>query len=151
MTYKTNLSFALLLALAPAGEAAAVGTNAEATPTAASVPSVVSSDCSQGFLSRLGAAYHEDAQPADPKAPAPARRAINAPLDSPPFHNGEWQLGGVAAPIGVPAAYGQYPLQKALACTKLGDWMKRNHIEVNGWINPSGTRPTTTTTMCRCT
>jgi hypothetical protein len=60
----------------------------------------------------LGAAYHEDAQPADPNAQVPAWRAMDAPLNSPPFPNGEWQLGGVAAPTEVPTAYGQYPLQK---------------------------------------
>ena len=147
MMMKKVLPFALLLALAPTGEAlastdAAVA-SVEVAPANAldagtpSAPVASSSDCSQGFFSRLGAAYREDAQPADPNAPAPARRAMDAPLDSPPFPSSEWQLGGVAAPIGVPNSYGQYPLQKALACTKLGSWMQRNRIEINGWINPS--------------
>ena len=146
MMSKKLLSFALLLALAPAGEAAAAAAPVAGTdvmPAAglddgsAGAPAAANDDCSQGFFSRLGAAYRADAQPADPNAPAAPRRAMDAPLDSPPFPNGEWQLGGVAAPIGVPVAYGQYPLQKALSCTKLGNWMKRNRIEVNGWINPS--------------
>lgn len=144
MISKKVLSFAVLLALAPAGRALASPDAVPSSPVmaaadlgaAASTPDA-GDDCSQGFFSRLGRAYRDDAQPADTNAQAPARRAMDAPLDSPPFPNGEWQMGGVAAPVGVPVAYGQYPLQKALSCTRLGQWMKRNRIEVNGWINPS--------------
>jgi hypothetical protein len=131
MVSKKVLSLALLLAMAPAAEAMAstgdvvsttdVAAAADLGQVAPSAPAAGSGDCSQGFFSRLGAAYREDAQPADPNAAAPARRAMDAPLDAPPFPNGEWQLGGVAAPIGVPNSYGQYPLQKALSCTKLGN------------------------------
>jgi Putative beta-barrel porin-2, OmpL-like. bbp2 len=98
-----------------------------------------SSDCSLGFLSRLTAAYREDANPAptDPNAPAPARRGLDSPFSSPPFPSAEWQLGGMDYPIGVPNENSQYPLEKALACTDLGSWMQKNHIEVSGWINPS--------------
>jgi hypothetical protein len=98
-----------------------------------------SGDCSQGFFSRLTAAYREDANPApaDPNAPAPARRAMDSPFSSPPFPSAEWQLGGVAYPIGVPNENSQYRLEKALACTDLGQWMQKNRIEVYGWINPS--------------
>ncbi|WP_445144576.1 outer membrane beta-barrel protein [Dyella sp. Tek66A03] len=144
MVSKKILSFAVLLALAPASEVLASTTDVSSAASAADVgnvapsaPAAGSADCSRGFFSRLGSAYREDAQPSDPNAPAPARRAMDAPLNSPPFPNSEWQLGGVAAPIGVPVAYGQYPLQKALSCTKLGNWMERNRIEINGWINPS--------------
>ncbi|UPG94424.1 outer membrane beta-barrel protein [Luteibacter aegosomatissinici] len=96
-----------------------------------------SDDCSQGFGTRLAAAYREDAQPADPNAPAPARRAMPSSFPSPPFPSAEWQLGGVAYPIGVPNLNSQYPLEKAMACNALGKWMKDNRIEVYGWINPS--------------
>ncbi|WP_114238797.1 outer membrane beta-barrel protein [Dyella sp. C9] len=147
MNSKKVLSLALLIALAPFGQAMASTGDAATSvdvspandldPATHSVQTPSSTDCSQGFLSRFAAAYREDAQPADPNAQAPARRAMDAPLDSPPFPNSEWQLGGVPAPIGVPVAYGQYPLQKALSCTKLGSWMQRNRIEINGWVNPS--------------
>ncbi|WP_267224446.1 outer membrane beta-barrel protein [Dyella silvae] len=147
MISKKVLPFALLLAFAPFGETLASTNDAVSTTDVApaadlgqgtpATPVAASSDCSHGFFSRLGAAYREDAQPADPNAQAPARRGMDAPLDSPPFPSSEWQLGGVPAPIGVPNAYGQYPLQKALSCTKVGKWMERNKIEVNGWINPS--------------
>jgi len=141
---KHSLALLLVLALVPAGEAlAAMATAAspvvaDQTAAVATTPTLLaSSDCSTGIFSRLAAAYREDAQPADPNAPAPARRAMAAPLDSPPFPNSEWQLGGVDAPIGVPDTNSQYPLEKALSCTALGQWMQSNHIEVFGWINPS--------------
>jgi len=148
MMSKKVLSFALLLAFAPVGEAAAfelaVPVGAEVTPAAAlggvnAGPVAESSDCSRGFFSRLAAAYREDAQPADPTAstPAPARRSMDSPFSSPPFPSSEWQLGGVDYPIGVPNENSQYPLEKAMACTKLGHWMQDNRIEVYGWINPS--------------
>jgi len=123
MKLRNVLLFGVLLALAPVGKAIAL------TPT--------SSDCSRPFGSRLAAAYREDAQPADPNAPAPARRAMPSPLDSLPFPSAEWQLGGVAYPIGVPNLNSQYPLEKALACTALGRWMQSNRLEIYGWINPS--------------
>lgn len=103
----------------------------------ASGPVAASGDCSRGFFSRLAAAYKEDAQPADPNAPSPARRGMDAPFSSPPFPSSEWQLGGVDNPIGVPDTNAQYPLERALACTKVGHWMQDNRIEVYGWINPS--------------
>ena len=148
MMSKKVLSFALLLAFAPVGEAAAfelaAPVGAEVTPAAAlggdnAGPVAESSDCSRGFFSRLAAAYREDAQPADPTAstPAPARRGMDSPFSSPPFPSSEWQLGGVDYPIGVPNENSQYPLEKAMACTKLGHWMQDNRIEVYGWINPS--------------
>ncbi|WP_266169281.1 outer membrane beta-barrel protein [Dyella subtropica] len=140
MQYKKALAFAVVLALAPAGQAFAsvveVPVSAAADLPGSPSPTA-SSNCSSGIFSRLAAAYREDAQPADPNAPAAARRGLDAPLDSLPFPSSEWQLGGVPAPIGVPYSYGQYPLQKALSCTSLGHWMERNRIEINGWINPS--------------
>ena len=98
-----------------------------------------SGDCRIGFFSRLGAAYAEDAHPAaaDPNATAPTRRAMESPFSSPPFPSAEWQLGGVAYPIGVPNLNSQYPLEKALGCTAFGHWMQDNRVEIYGWINPS--------------
>jgi len=96
-----------------------------------------SDDCSKGFASRFAAAYREDAQPADPNAEAPARRGLASPFSSPPFPSAEWQLGGVAYPIGAPNLNSQYPLEKALACNSVGNWMKENRIEVYGWLNAS--------------
>lgn len=134
MQHNKALAFALLLALAPAGKAMAAS---DLGPAPAAPVAVASSDCSAGFFSRLAAAYREDAQPADPNAPAPKRRGMDSPFSSPPFPSAEWQLGGVEYPVGVPNENSQYPLEKALACTRLGHWMQDNRIEVYGWINPS--------------
>ncbi|GLQ45052.1 hypothetical protein GCM10007862_01030 [Dyella lipolytica] len=141
MYFKKALVTSILLAVAPVSQVLAQSTDVSNMPASGSLPAApvvtASSDCSNGFFSRLVAAYREDAQPADPNAPSPARRAMDAPFDSPPFPNSEWQMGGVAAPIGVPDTNSTYPLEKALGCTKVGQWMQRNRIEIFGWINPS--------------
>ncbi|WP_158879847.1 outer membrane beta-barrel protein [Rhodanobacter sp. L36] len=135
MQVKKIIAFSVLLALAPAGQAMAASATAADSATASTQPA--SSDCSNGFGTRLAAAYREDAQPADPNATPTPRRAMDAPLDSPPFPSSEWQIGALPAPIGVPDTNAQYPLEKALACNALGHWMQRNRIEVFGWITPS--------------
>ncbi|MFC3651734.1 outer membrane beta-barrel protein [Dyella humi] len=142
MYYKKALAAAILLTAAPVfSQAMAQSTNVSSMPASTSLPAspiaAESSDCRKGFLSRFAAAYREDAQPADPNAAAPKRRAMDAPFDSPPFPNSEWQMGGVAAPIGVPDTNSTYPLEKALGCTKLGGWMQRNRIEIFGWLTPA--------------
>jgi hypothetical protein len=105
-----------------------------------------SDDCSQGFATRFAAAYREDAQPADPNAPTPARRGLASPFSAPPFPSAEWQLGGVPYPIGAPNLNSRYPLEKALACTSVGNWMKENRIEVYGWLNVSANLSTSSRT-----
>jgi hypothetical protein len=142
MYYKKALVASILLAVAPVSQAMAqstASTNVSTMPASSlpAAPIAESGDCSHGFLSRFAAAYREDAQPSTSSSPAPARRAMDAPFDSPPFPNSEWQLGGVAAPIGVPDTDNTYPLEKALGCTKFGQWMQRNRIEVYGWVTPS--------------
>ena len=105
---------------------------------AASDSRAVSSDCNNGFLARLAAAYREDANAEpDANAPAPARRGMESPFSSPPFPSSEWQLGGLDYPIGVPNGNATYPLEKALACTGAGQWMQNHRVELYGWINPS--------------
>lgn len=142
MYYKKALAAAILLTAAPVfSPAMAQNTNVSDMPASTSLPAspvvAESGDCSRGFFSRFAAAYREDAQPSSSSSPAPARRAMDAPFDSPPFPNSEWQMGGVPAPIGVPDTNSTYPLEKALSCTKFGQWMQRNRIEIYGWITPS--------------
>ena len=141
MQYKKALAVSILLAVIPLGQALAQSADAN-MPASTTLPAAplasASGDCSNGFISRLAAAYREDAQPADSNAPAAPRRAMDSPFDSQPFPSSEWQLGGVDNAIGVPDTNSQYPLEKALSCTKLGQWMQRNRIETYGWINPSG-------------
>lgn len=130
---------AIVLALVQMPIARAVDDDGTAEPAASTVAAGSSSDCSSNFFSRLAAAYREDMNPApaDPNAPASARRAMDSPFSSPPFPSAEWQLGGMDYPIGVPNENAQYPLERALACTGLGHWMQDNRIETYGWINPS--------------
>jgi hypothetical protein len=150
MFYKKALVTSILLAAAPLSQQVLAQSTNVSTMPASSLPAAPvatgSSDCSNGFFTRLIDAYREDAQPADPNAPSPARRAMDAPFDSPPFPNSEWQLGGVDEPIGVPDTNNTYPLEKALGCTKLGQWMQRNRIETYGWINPSANLSTSSFT-----
>ena len=128
-----------LIGMAQTANAASNDIADAATTIATSAPAAASSDCSTSFASRLAAAYREDLDPAaaDPSAAPPARRALPSPFSSPPFPSAEWQLGGVAYPIGVPNLNSQYPLERALACNGFGRWMQDNRIEVYGWINPS--------------
>jgi hypothetical protein len=151
MYYKKARAAAILLTVAPIfSQAWAQDTNVSAMPASTSLPAAPvaaeSGDCRRGFFSRLAAAYREDAQPNSSNAPAPARRAMESPFDSQPFPSAEWQLGGVDYPIGVPNENSQYPLEKALGCTKLGQWMQRNRIETYGWINPSANLSTSSFT-----
>src|ERR1700710_1730008 len=53
------------------------------------------------FLQRLGGYYKADWTGHLPSSPAPARRMLDAPLDSPPFPSSDWGYGGSSA-IGVP-------------------------------------------------
>ncbi|QAU24187.1 hypothetical protein EO087_09460 [Dyella sp. M7H15-1] len=140
MFSKKALVTSILLTVGPMSQVLAQSTNVSTMPTSslpASPAATLSGDCTHGFFTRLMAAYREDAQPSDPNAPAPARRGMDSPFDSPPFPNSEWQLGGVDEPIGVPDTNSPYPLEKALGCTKFGQWMQLNRIEMYGWINPS--------------
>ncbi|MET0232182.1 MAG: hypothetical protein ABW186_14705, partial [Rhodanobacteraceae bacterium] len=139
-----GLFAATLIALSAAAHAQDATDAHAATATVVSTAPAQSSssDCSSSFASRLAAAYREDFNPApaDPsaaQASPPARRAPDSPFPSPPFPSAEWQLGGVAYPIGVPNLNSRYPLERALECTGFGKWMTDNRIEIYGWINPS--------------
>lgn len=144
-TPATTLALALLSA---AGTLPAQTPATEATEAPQPATTGSSSDCSSNIFSRLASAYREDANPApaDPNAPATPRRAMDSPFGSPPFPSAEWQLGGVAYPIGVPNGNSQYPLEKALGCSRLGHWMQDHHIEIYGWINPSANLSTSSGT-----
>jgi hypothetical protein len=64
---------------------------------------------------------------------------MDAPLDPPPFPNGQWQLSCVAAPISVPVSYGQYPLQKSLACIPVLKTPSKPTIRSSPWSTLSST------------
>src|SRR5262249_62370109 len=66
----------------------------------------------------------------------PKRRALPAPLPSPPFPSSEWQGYSL---IGVPVDTTRYPLMQALQGTWEGDLLDSSRTRVYGWINPPAT------------
>ena len=91
-----------------------------------------------GFLKRFVRANIDDFQkkdeePSEEPAP-PARRALPAPYQSPPFPSGEYQGYPL---IGVPAGDTEYPLMKALNGGPCGDTLKNLKINIDGWVNAS--------------
>src|SRR5262249_51691542 len=90
------------------------------------------------------AGYEESQPPAQPASPPaettaaptePARRALPAPLLSPPFPSGEWQGYPL---IGVPYDTTRWALMKELQGTWPGDLLDSERIRVYGWVNASG-------------
>jgi hypothetical protein len=77
------------------------------------------------FLQRLGEFYKADWTGKLPSSPAPARRALDAPLNSPPFPSSDWGYGGSPA-IGVPDG-NVYPLMTALK-------MENSRTKIFGWV-----------------
>ena len=88
------------------------------------------------FFSRFFGAYVDELKDTPSNEPEAPRRALPAPLDSPPFPASEWQGFPL---IGVPYGTKEYPLTKALYGTPgIGDFLKGQRIKVYGWINASG-------------
>jgi hypothetical protein len=77
------------------------------------------------FFQRLGGFYAKDWTGKLPGSPAPTRRALDAPLDSPPFPSSDWGSGG-SSPIGVPDG-NVYPLMTALK-------KENSRTKVYGWV-----------------
>ena len=81
---------------------------------------------SQGnVFKRLGKFYAADWTGKLTGSPAPERRALDAPLESPPFPSSDWGYGG-SSPIGVPDG-NVYPLMTALK-------MESSRTKVYGWV-----------------
>jgi len=100
------------------------------TPTATSEPA------SAGFFGTFWRAYLDEFRQAPSDEPEPPRRALPAPLDSPPFPSSEWQGFPL---IGVPYSTKEYPLTKALyTLPGIGSFLKEERIKVYGWVNASG-------------
>jgi hypothetical protein len=109
--------------------------NVAAQPPA-TTPAATTEPTSQGFFRTLWRAYVDEFMPGpSAEEPEPPRRALPAPLDSPPFPSSEWQGFPL---IGVPYGTKEYPLTKALYATPgLGPFLKENRIKVYGWLNAS--------------
>jgi Putative beta-barrel porin-2, OmpL-like. bbp2 len=87
------------------------------------------------------------AAPVDPKAP-PSRRPESevppTPEAIPPYPFTEWPYGGSTS-LGVTRANSiDSPLMAAISNTSVGSWMSDNHLQVYGWIDPSGNLSTNT-------
>jgi hypothetical protein len=83
------------------------------------------------FFARLTRYYREDwhpTPPTGPQPPAPPRRGLSSPLDSPPFPNVDWSYGG--SPTIGEADTNSYPLMTAINGAT-------SRTKVYGWIAPS--------------
>jgi hypothetical protein len=82
------------------------------------------------FFARWRDFYRQDWSPqaASSAEPAPARRGLPSPLDSPPFPNSDWSYGG-APVIGEPDT-NSYPLMTAINGA-------RSRTKLYGWIDPT--------------
>jgi hypothetical protein len=78
----------------------------------------------KGFLARWAEFYRLDWSGPTASSPAPARRGLPSPLDSPPFPNADWSYGGSPV-IGEPDT-NSYPLMTAInqatSRTKVYGW-----------------------------
>jgi Putative beta-barrel porin-2, OmpL-like. bbp2 len=99
----------------------------------ADAPPVPGAGLQGNFWQRLGRFYWADWTGKLPSTPAPARRALDAPLNSPPFPSSDWGYGGSPL-IGVPDG-NVYPLMTALR-------RENSRIKVYGWIAASGNAST---------
>jgi hypothetical protein len=80
------------------------------------------------FFARLIDFYRQDWHGSSASSPAPPRRGLPSPLDSPPFPNADWSYGGSPV-IGEPDT-NSYPLMTAINGA-------RSRTKVYGWIDPS--------------
>jgi len=106
------------------------GSGAEQT-----TPTETKKERSEWFPKRLWDAYVEEFTGTGEGGPEPPRRAMPAPLDSPSFPSSEYQGYPL---IGVPYGGKDWPLQKALEGTFLGDFLKRNRLYAYGWVTAGG-------------
>ena len=105
-----------------------------------------SSPETKSFLARWADFYRQDWFGPAASSPAPPRRGVPSPLDSPPFPNSDWSYGGSPV-IGEPDT-NSYPLMTAINGAS-------SRTKLYGWLDPRSTsvlrrvairpRPTTTT------
>jgi len=82
----------------------------------------------KGFFARWAEFYRQDWRGTAAPSPAPTRRGLPSPLDSPPFPNADWSYGGSPV-IGEPDM-NSYPLMTAIDGA-------RSRTKLYGWIDPS--------------
>jgi hypothetical protein len=78
--------------------------------------------------------------PPDTNNPAPARRIGPTPFDSPPYPDGDWQLGGGPNVIGDPGALrdSPWPLMQAIYDGPNGKAWYDSRVQLYGWWTVSG-------------
>jgi hypothetical protein len=148
--WSLGLAAAGLVSLATVAEAQSV-TNAPAgtnTPAATNAPAAqpYGKKTKESFLRRFNEAEMEQfAAPACPPPdtnapPAPVRRIGPPPFDSPPYPDGDWQLGGGPNVIGDPGALrdSPWPLMQAIYDGPNGKWWYDSRIQLYGWVTVSG-------------
>src|ERR1700734_2592532 len=84
----------------------------------------------KGFFARWAEFYRQDWRGASVSSltPAPDRRGLPSPLDSPPFPNSDWSYGGSPV-IGEPDS-NSYPLMTAIN-------QARSRTKIYGWVDPT--------------
>jgi len=82
----------------------------------------------KGFFARWAEFYRQDWTGTASSSPAPARRGLPSPLDSPPFPNADWSYGGSPV-IGEPDT-NSYPLMTAIN-------QASSRTKVYGWVDPT--------------
>ncbi len=82
----------------------------------------------KGFLERWAEFYRLDWSGTAASSPAPARRGLPSPLDSPPFPSADWSYGGSPV-IGEPDT-NSYPLMTAIN-------QASSRTKIYGWIDPT--------------
>jgi hypothetical protein len=88
----------------------------------------------QANMEALGSPSNPETPPPAPGAPTPAptRSGHAAPFDSPPYPNGEWQIGGTEI-IGSQNLTPDYPLMQALYDGAHGQAWRDSRIKFYGW------------------
>ena len=126
-----SLSFVLVSGQAqgslpvPIASTSSIDSAVQAASAAASPPDA---PVTGSFFERLGHFYSHDWHGKLPSGSSPMRRALDAPLDAPPFPTGDWGYGGSPL-IGVPDT-NVYPLMAALQ-------HENSRTKIYGWIAPS--------------
>jgi hypothetical protein len=136
------------LALAAAGVVSLTAVpHADAqSATNAPAPPPYGKRANQSFWKRFDQAELEQAgtpsnPPPDTNAPpAPTRRIGPPPFDSPPYPDGDWQLGGGPNVIGDPGALrdSPWPLMQAIYDGPHGKAWYDSRIQIYGWWTVSG-------------
>jgi Putative beta-barrel porin-2, OmpL-like. bbp2 len=96
-----------------------------APPPETPKPTIPETKC---FVARWAEFYRQDWSGTSPSSPAPARRGLPSPLDSPPFPNADWSYGGSPV-IGEPDT-NSYPLMTAIN-------QATSRTKVYGWVDPT--------------